>query len=103
MAMRLRFVQLLYTKEKIMDIPKTGKVLLDFFATWCRPCQAMKTAVDGITTVPVVKIDIEEEPELATQYSVRSVPTFVVLNDGVEVTRKLGVMPPSQLEALVNS
>lgn len=77
-------------------------------ASWCQPCkQIAKTLprleqeLDGIATL--VKIDIEQQQELTEQYNVRSIPTFVILNNSVEVQRFVGVTPLSTLEQCVKN
>lgn len=69
------------------DVP----VLVDFFATWCGPCQALGPVIEEaetqVTNAKIGKINIDEEPELARKFSVMSVPTLIVFKDG-EVDRK---------------
>ncbi len=70
------------------------KVLLDFFATWCGPCQMVSPIVDEIADehpeYTVGKIDTDDEPELAAKFGVMSVPTLVVLQDKKLVSKTVG-------------
>ena len=70
------------------------KVLLDFFATWCGPCQQVSPIVDEIADehpeYTVGKIDTDEEPELAAKFGVMSIPTLVVLNKKQLVSKTVG-------------
>ena len=66
-------------------------VMVDFWATWCGPCKTM---------APIVE-EIAEEPELARQYRVMSIPTFLVFKDGEVVKRDMGVMSKDELEGLI--
>ena len=72
-------------------------VLLDFWASWCGPCRMIAPILDEIAQeredIKVVKINVDEEGELAMQFKVMSIPTLVVMKNGVEVERSLGVMP----------
>ena len=82
-------------------------VLLDFWATWCGPCRMMSPVVDDIaesmnTLIKVGKINVDECPELAQKYNVMSIPTFVVLKNGEETGRTVGVQSRDELVKLLN-
>lgn len=74
-------------------------VLVDFHATWCQPCKSMEpllAAVDA-DTIPVVKVDIEAAPDVASRFGVRSVPTLVLFKGGQAVDVRIGAQQPSAL------
>lgn len=79
--------------------------LYDFYADWCGPCQMMKPTIEEFEKahpeVKVKSINIDKEEELAEKYEVSSIPCLVVLKDGEEVAREVGVMPLKKLEKLV--
>jgi len=82
-------------------------VLVDFFATWCGPCQAMIPVLDELSNeLPagkkVVKIDIDQAPEIAAQYGVMSIPTFKVFKDGQIVNEALGMQSKEALIEMMN-
>ena len=92
------------TKEDPRLSLSEGVTLLDFYATWCAPCKALAPSLTKFAAntpeVSVVKIDIEQHPELTKQYEVRSVPTLVLVKDGKVVkTRIGGRVPGFTLEA----
>ena len=73
-------------------------VVVDFWADWCGPCKMLSPTVEAIAQeydgkVLVGKVNVDEEPELARQFGVMSIPTVVFLKNGVEFDRKVGVMP----------
>ena len=86
-------------------LPNKGLVLVDFYADWCGPCQMMKPVVEefreGHPEVTVQTINIDEQEELAEQYGVSGIPCFVLLEDGKEVAREVGVMPLKKLEKML--
>lgn len=80
------------------DVP----VLVDFYATWCGPCQMMVPILDQVNAhlkgrLQVVKIDTDKYPQLASQYQVYALPTLVLFKNGQPVERIEGVVPADQL------
>ena len=80
-------------------------VLLDFYAAWCGPCRMLSPIIDEIgeerDDILVGKINVDENPELASEYGVFSIPTLVVLKNGVEVNRASGARPKAQVLAML--
>ena len=80
-------------------------VLLDFFASWCGPCRMVGPILDEIAEeredIKVCKVDIDEQPELASRYRIMSVPTLMVLKNGNIVDQSIGAKPKHQILAMV--
>jgi len=80
-------------------------VLLDFFASWCGPCKMVAPILDEIAEeredIKVCKVDIDQQPELASRYRIMSVPTLMVLKNGQIVEQALGARPKHQILAMV--
>ena len=80
-------------------------VLLDFFASWCGPCRMVAPILDEIAAeredIKVCKVDIDEQPELASRYRVMSVPTLMVMKNGQIMEQSIGAKPKHQILAMV--
>lgn len=80
-------------------------VLLDFYADWCGPCRMVSPLVDEIAEENpqflVGKINVDQEPELAGEFSVASIPTLIVMKNGKIVNQSVGAKPKSQILAML--
>lgn len=88
--------------EKRLQTSRT--VLLDFHTEWCSPCRRMAPVIDTIEdqhgkSISVIRIDADSNPDLASQYDVTAVPTFVILKSGEETWRQTGITPIEDLLA----
>lgn len=83
------------------------KVLLDFYADWCGPCRMVLPLVEQIADenpqYVIGKINIDDEPELAQEFDVYSVPTLVVMENGKVISQSSGARPKNQILALLES
>ena len=74
-----------------------GKVLVDFFATWCGPCKMLSPILEKVASehedLTVLKVDVDEVGDVATKYGIRSIPTLILFENGQPVDMKLGYMP----------
>ncbi len=80
-------------------------VLLDFWAEWCGPCRMLSPVLDQIaaerTDIKVGKVNVDNEPELARQFGVMSIPTLVVMKNGEAVAQSVGVQPKEAILRMI--
>ena len=90
-------------QEEVLNSDKP--VLLDFWAPWCGPCRRVVPLVEEIaeerSDIKVGKINVEEQPELARQFGVKSIPMLVVMKDGEVIKRSVGAKNKSAILAML--
>lgn len=79
------------------------KQILYFSAEWCGPCKAFKPLMESMQNeLPIQFVDVDKSPQTSAQYNIRSVPTVVILKDGMEVGRAVGAKSKEEVRALYN-
>ena len=89
-------------QAEVLNADKT--VLVDFWASWCGPCRMLSPVVDEIAAehpeLKVCKVNVDDEPELAGQFGVMSIPTLLVFKDGKLANQSVGVRPKDFIVAM---
>ena len=94
-------------KDNFAELKASAKpVLVDFYADWCGPCRMVGPIVEEIAAenpdIVVAKVNVDNNPELASEFGVFSIPTMVVLKDGKVAAKSAGARPKAQILQLVN-
>ena len=95
------------TKDNFQQevVAASQTVLVDFWATWCGPCQMMGPILEELATkhpeIKVGKINVDEQPELATQFQIDAIPALIVFKSGKATAQTVGLQPIENLEQLL--
>ncbi len=92
--------------ENFKELVSEGLVLVDFFATWCGPCKMLSPVLEEVANerpdVKVVKIDVDQEPDLAQAFNIMSIPTLLLFKDGQKVASAMGYMAKAKVLEFIN-
>ena len=91
-------------EQEVLNADKP--VLLDFWASWCGPCRMMSPVIDKIAEemgekLKVCKVNVDENHELAEKYEIMTIPAFIVIKNGAEAGRTIGVQPKEDILKLI--
>ena len=95
------------TGGNITEVLKEKKItVVDFWATWCGPCKMLSPIIDELsknnTDITIGKINVDENPNISSQYNVRGIPTLIFFEDGKEVDRIVGVTSKPSLQTKID-
>lgn len=92
------------TMAELEEATKSGKVLVDFWATWCGPCMMMGERIaaelePAMPDLAVVKVNVDEAPDVAASFGIMSIPALFCYKDGAKVAEFVGVTPVADIKA----
>lgn len=85
-------------QEKVIE--GKGKVIVDFWAEWCGPCKLLSPILEEVSNIldmKIYKVNVDENPSLAGQFGIKSIPTIVIFDDGVRVKEVVGLRPKEEM------
>jgi len=96
------------TKDNFNATVSQGVSLLDFWAPWCGPCKMQLPIVEELSEelkgkATIAKVNVDEEPELASQFGVMSIPTLILFKDGQPVDKLVGLQSKAALQSKINN
>lgn len=98
-------MKIIKSVEEFEQTIETGKVLVDFFATWCGPCRMLTPVLEELSEevndVTIIKVDVDELPELARRYAIMSIPTIFYFVDGQIVNKTVGFQDKQSLKKII--
>lgn len=99
-------MSLVIKPEEFKDVINSGKVLVDFYADWCGPCQMLAPILEQLaeeqTDVKIVKLNVDEAQSIAGEYRVMSIPTMILFENGEVVDQKVGVLSKEDISTWIS-
>lgn len=88
--------------DEFKELTKEGKVLVDFFATWCGPCRMLSPVLEELDAsddfkVQILKVDVDELGEIAAMFGIQSIPTLIYFENGKSIRKNVGFMRKDQI------
>lgn len=91
---------------EIEVLKENGVVVVDFFATWCGPCNMLAPILEEVQeemkNIKIVKVDIDENPNVSQEYRVKNIPTIKIFKNGEELSTNVGFLPKGSLIDIIN-
>ena len=81
---------------------QNGKVLIDFYADWCGPCQMMGSVLENIQGIDILKVNVDKYPLIAQRYGIMSIPTLVLMENGNIIKSSVGMMNEEMINDFIN-
>ena len=89
-------------KEEDFNNLIQSKILVDFYADWCGPCKMLGSVLETISDIEIIKVNVDEYPELANRFKIMSIPHLKFFSDGKEIDQIVGFVDKETIEEKIN-
>lgn len=89
-------------KNNFNEEVSKGIVLVDFYADWCGPCKMLGEVLEQLENINILKVNVDNFPDIAKDFGVMSIPTVIVFKDGVSKEKSIGFITKEQIEEMIN-
>lgn len=96
-------VKHLSKEDDFLNIIGNDPYLVDFYADWCGPCKMLAPLLEDIDFINVLKVNVDEHPDLAAKFGVMSIPTLLFFKDGLEKRKEIGFRNIDEIKEIVES
>ena len=90
-------------EEKLEELIHDGIHLVDFYADWCGPCKMLGSVLENMVDISIIKINVDEHPDIAKKYGVMSIPTIIAFKNGVETKKQVGFIPENEIRDMLKN
>ncbi len=90
-----------YLENNFDEEIKNKRILVDFYADWCGPCKMMASVLENIEGIDVLKVNVDNFPDLAQKYGVMSIPTLILFDNNQQVKSNIGFMNEDELKEFI--
>ena len=88
-------------KEDFEPMINSSKILVDFYAEWCGPCKMLGPILEQVNEIDVLKINVDEFPDLAAKFGVMSIPTLILFAEGKEIKKEIGFKNLDEIKKMI--
>lgn len=89
-------------KDNFDEEVKSGRILVDFYADWCGPCKMLGSVLETISDIEIIKVNVDEYPQLANRFKIMSIPHLKFFSDGKEIDQIVGFVDKETIEEKIN-
>ena len=88
-------------EEDFYEIIKEGPIIVDFYADWCGPCKMLLPVLDEIDFATILKVNVDEFPDIAKRFGIMSIPTMILFVNGEQKEKQVGLMMQKDIEDMI--